>query len=32
MNISNGYKYFEINTLFLIALEIVFSYLNMTFN
>ena len=23
MNISNGYKYFEINTLFLIALEIV---------
>ena len=21
MNISNGYKYFEINTLFLIALE-----------
>ena len=32
MDISNGYKYCEINTLFLIALEIVFSYLSMAFN
>ena len=31
-DISNTYKYYEINTLFLIALEIVFSYLRMTFN